>query len=617
MRTRCGLALIIYTTLVAFPVVAFAQNRTLNGTVTDTTAKPLAGASVWVWQDHDVFRAETDAEGRFSFSNLNPFPGHVVAWKDGLSVGGRFVNVMGAAPATIALAEPDNLTVVVKSFDFKPLAGALLRVAFVNDEFMTPAEELAEAGLPSVRSDEEGRLVIANLPKGGHARLVVGHRDHADETVIYLPVGGKEQTIILNPGTEIQGRVDSPTGGVSRARISATRMGAGRPEVSETLTDPEGFYHVRLEAGNWLLTCRHPEFASPQPCPMTVKESPEPITLDFKMSVQKQLEGKVVFPDNSPCVGAPVSYWIGNTLYQEVFAQVDGTFRLAVPNVAGRVRVIPPDGFMTEQLGDIPIGGDIPDRMELVPVRVKELPAVEGIVLGEDGTPQPNCLISSIELNPPAWAITDAEGRFAVRLRQAPPEGEARFRAEHAERFLRADFRAKFDAPEPAKATLVPFEPDLTTRTVDPNKNDMTGMVGVAAPPISCDAWFNTEAVTLDSLKGKVVVLLFWGAFEDQSALIDAIEEFRAMGDLLKSAQDVALLGIHDSGKYPPEIERYLKAHRIEFPVGRDADPFQTFDKYTIRYIPQVVLIDKHGVFRYFQTEGRLLELIKSLRREA
>jgi hypothetical protein len=40
-----------------------------------------------------------------------------------------------------------------------------------------------------------------------------------------------------------------------------------------------------------------------------------------------------------------------------------------------------------------------------------------------------------------------------------------------------------------------------------------------------------------------------------------------------------------------------------------------THHSYAARVLPQVILIDKQGLLRYFDVEGRLSELIKDLRR--
>jgi hypothetical protein len=80
---------------------------------------------------------------------------------------------------------------------------------------------------------------------------------------------------------------------------------------------------------------------------------------------------------------------------------------------------------------------------------------------------------------------------------------------------------------------------------------------------------------------------------------------------------DVVFVGVHDASVEPEEVEEYLAQYRIEWPVGCDADPFKTFVTYGINFIPQTVLIDKQGILRYHDVEGRLLELIKVLRRKS
>ena len=93
------------------------------------------------------------------------------------------------------------------------------------------------------------------------------------------------------------------------------------------------------------------------------------------------------------------------------------------------------------------------------------------------------------------------------------------------------------------------------------------------------------------------------------------IEELRALHHLLSDVDDVAFISVHDAGKETEEVRQYIRDFDISFPVGYDADPFLTFDIYNTNFIPQTVLIDKKGVLRHYHTEGRLLELIKDLRR--
>ena len=70
-----------------------------------------------------------------------------------------------------------------------------------------------------------------------------------------------------------------------------------------------------------------------------------------------------------------------------------------------------------------------------------------------------------------------------------------------------------------------------------------------------------------------------------------------------------------DASIEPSEVARYVYQYNIKFPIGCDADPFLTFDLYNTNTIPQTVLIDKQGILRHSKVNGRILELIKDLRR--
>mgnify|MGYP001600215159 FL=1 len=92
--------------------------------------------------------------------------------------------------------------------------------------------------------------------------------------------------------------------------------------------------------------------------------------------------------------------------------------------------------------------------------------------------------------------------------------------------------------------------------------------------------------------------------------------QMNTLYEAFRDASDVSFVGIHDSGSEASEVTEYIHAHDVAYPVGIDNET-ATFDLYDIFAIPQIVLIDKKGIFRYFDVEGRLLELIKGLRREA
>ncbi len=116
-------------------------------------------------------------------------------------------------------------------------------------------------------------------------------------------------------------------------------------------------------------------------------------------------------------------------------------------------------------------------------------------------------------------------------------------------------------------------------------------------------------------MSGAVTVLIFWGGFDQTDGGINRIDQVRALQAVLTGVEDVRFLAIHDATSDGVEVEQYLKDFRVDFPVGLDAHPFVTFDRYGINFIPDTILIDKEGKVAYAEVEDRMLELIKIMRR--
>ena len=123
------------------------------------------------------------------------------------------------------------------------------------------------------------------------------------------------------------------------------------------------------------------------------------------------------------------------------------------------------------------------------------------------------------------------------------------------------------------------------------------------APPWHNSSWLNAEQpLTLESLKGRVVLLNFWvytcyNCTNTVPSLVDFDREYRDKG--------LTLIGMH-TPEFPPysgehdkgNVERALRQYQIEYPVAQDNDD-RTWNLYGIRFWPSFVLIDKKGRIRY------------------
>lgn len=613
----------IRVTFCLFAVLCAASavaDFTVKGTVTLPDERPAAGVPVWISQDRIVRTAKTDRQGRFQFRNLAAGPTELVVRHPDHALEGHAGFLAEDVDLALRVGPADGLSVRVVDPRLAPVPGARVRAMLVEDRFPVTVEDLAEHGFPALRAGDDGVIRLDNLPPGGHVKIIVTHPAYADSFVSYLPVNDKRQDIILHEGVRVQGRVRTPGGaGLPQARVVVHQAGAGGVrEVAEKRTDAEGFFSVRLPEGEYSVSAGHPEYASPDPAGLGIRpgEDSEP-GVQIEMRPPRVLRGRLLLPDGSPCGGSRVSYRVGAAVLADTLSDARGRFTLRVARPKGILNLHPPEGLYHEGLRDIPV--DLRDEKEaaLGDFRFEALPLLAGVVTDAGGAAAPGVLVGTPDLELPIWAITGPDGAFAIQLRQTPEADTVRLRAEHPTRFLRADLDAPLAAAARANLALSlrPFEPDLAARPRQPNSNDLKPILDKPAPAWHTDAWFNAQPMRLEDLRGKVVVLFFWAGFLDTPEFYNQMELLRAAHALYRGVDDVAIVSIHDGLGEPDEIAAYVRDLGVQFPVARDADPFQTFNAHGIQFLPDVLLIDREGVARHHHTDGRLLELIKDLRR--
>ncbi len=141
-----------------------------------------------------------------------------------------------------------------------------------------------------------------------------------------------------------------------------------------------------------------------------------------------------------------------------------------------------------------------------------------------------------------------------------------------------------------------------------PGRDTLADGPPAAAPaPRPAPAWTNTSwlnadgPVTLEALKGRVVLLNFWvftcyNCTNTVPSLTTFDRQFRDKG--------LTIIGIH-TPEFPPyagehdreNLAKALRKQHIEYPNAQDNDR-TTWKQYGIRYWPSFVLIDKQGQIR-------------------
>ncbi len=633
-----GVVRTVSVVLLVYILAQAASAYEISVLVFGPQGQPVPDASVWLTQDRIPKLQTTDNEGKCRFQEVNVGPVEIVAWKNGFAIGGRDASVVGSAEVAVALSEAGTLSAVLISHDRnpetgeemqpQPVEGARVEAMLVNDAFTVAVDDLVDLGFPSERSDADGRLTLDYVPKGGHVAFRVSHRDFCD-AYIHYPVGQREITVQMRPGVTLRGRVTNEAGeGIEHARVSIFRSSendATLREFEEAVTGPDGFYSAMLPPGQYNVTAKHPEYATAAPVSGTLQPRDTDATCDLVLPTAFALAGRVVGTDDKPVGGVQIQYRVDNVVYEQTLTDNAGRFTLKVAPSEGHLHVEAPDGYMTGRGTDIDVTMGKSDVTLDEPIRLQVLPEIVGTVLDEAGAPVPQTFISTVGFEPAQFTLSDANGRFAIQLPKVPENAAAILQFEHPRRYLRTDVVIPLTDLKPIEVSLKPFDPDLSPGKVENvRNNELEGLRGKEAPPVECDIWVNvpsdTEghpiAPTPEELRGHVIVLSFWGGFDRSERGMAHIRALNALYPIFQSMDDVDLVSVHDAGTEEYEMQEYIQDLDVRYPVGRDKDA-ETFDAYDIAAVPQVVLIDKKGVLRFYDVEGRLLELVKSLRREA
>ena len=130
--------------------------------------------------------------------------------------------------------------------------------------------------------------------------------------------------------------------------------------------------------------------------------------------------------------------------------------------------------------------------------------------------------------------------------------------------------------------------------------------------------WINSEPLSIEKLKGKVVLVDFW-----TYSCINCLRTLPYLNSWHESYKDdnFVLIGVHAPEfafeKNPENVIKATKEYGVKYPVAMDND-FKTWDNYDNNSWPAKYLIDKDGKVRYThfgegdykETEEAIVELI-------
>jgi peroxiredoxin len=619
--SRCFIAILVLCGAASFAADAY----TLGGSVYNEEGEPVPGAQVWLIQARQARSTTTGEAGQFRFEDAAWKPADLVAVKNGFAHGGLGVYVTGDVLDMRLVMEPEPRvqTVRVIGPDRRPLEGARALHLVINEAYHVPLAEMYEAGFPDMRSDAEGMLALTGLPaEAVSVSFVVGHRRHAPEAIQSLPLSDEVRTVQLSRGEVLRGRVATEEGsaieGASVAAVPVDAASLAPPQ--ETATDRDGFYSLLVRTGDYAVAAKAPGYAKGV-ASVQVRKLGDNLC-DVQLAVGHEISGSVTGPDEEPMEGVWVEYLFEGAVYDRVRTNVGGRFVFEAPAGRGTIRVRPPDGYTLGQRLNPEVVVEEEHQISVGDIPLVQLPSIEGVLHMPDGSPAGDVLLSAVNVDPPLWTVTDAQGRFALRLVRTPePDKETtapsvKIAAEHPLRFLRAAFSAELPDPASIQHKLQLYDPPAADERHVGLNTGGEELLGEAAPAFEGESWLNAEPLYLDELKGRVVVLFFWSGLADFGPPRDMLEYMRALHHVYRDVEDVAVIGVHDGSMEEDEAERAVRQYGVQFPVLHDTLEGSTFSRYGVQYLPEVVLIDKAGAVRFYGLHEDLPVYVKLLRRE-
>ena len=121
----------------------------------------------------------------------------------------------------------------------------------------------------------------------------------------------------------------------------------------------------------------------------------------------------------------------------------------------------------------------------------------------------------------------------------------------------------------------------------------------IAAPLSGATQWLNSPPLSMEGLRGKVVLVDFWtyGCFNCMNALPHVKDLAARYHD-----QGLVVIGVHTPEfayeKVQSNVESAIRKLEITFPVAMDND-YEIWNAYRNQYWPAQYLVDAQGQIRY------------------
>ncbi|MGE5193809.1 MAG: redoxin domain-containing protein [Deltaproteobacteria bacterium] len=162
--------------------------------------------------------------------------------------------------------------------------------------------------------------------------------------------------------------------------------------------------------------------------------------------------------------------------------------------------------------------------------------------------------------------------------------------------------------------TVAEGQANVEVGQVDLPISKTTGLYGQPAPELDgIVAWHDTPPLALKDLKGKVVVLDFFGYYcsichAHKPDLVKLRDKYKGQGLVVLAVHDASLKTLQEMNeKMGPVLRRVFDGDPPKLPMALDGHGEQSvFHAYGIQAVPAVILIDQQGrVVRRYHHAGK------------
>ena len=140
-------------------------------------------------------------------------------------------------------------------------------------------------------------------------------------------------------------------------------------------------------------------------------------------------------------------------------------------------------------------------------------------------------------------------------------------------------------------------------------QTDGSDIIGTEAPEFRSLTWINTDPISINDLRGKVVLIRFWlvdcpYCYNSAPSLVEFNNEYRKQG--------LVIIGVHhpksERTKNIELVKKRAEQFGFKFPVAQDTD-WETINAYWLggrerSFTSSSILIDKEGIIRYVHEGG-------------